>query len=32
MIESYNRAFKKRLDEVGQEGELPEDLAIEVRI
>ncbi|WOH13436.1 hypothetical protein DCAR_0832946 [Daucus carota subsp. sativus] len=30
VIESYNRAFKKRLDEVGQEGELPEDLAIEV--
>lgn len=30
VIESYNREYKKRLDEAGQEGELPEDLAIEV--
>lgn len=32
VIESYNREYKKRLDEAGQEGELPEDLAIEVII
>ncbi|KAL8106083.1 uncharacterized protein LOC141678072 [Apium graveolens] len=30
LIESYNREYKKRLDEAGQEGELPDDLAIEV--
>ncbi|XP_074376911.1 uncharacterized protein LOC141718429 [Apium graveolens] len=30
VIESYNREYKKRLDKAGKEGELPEDLAIEV--
>lgn len=30
VIESYNREYKKRLDEAGHEGELPEDLAIEI--
>ncbi|KAK1381085.1 DUF150 domain-containing protein [Heracleum sosnowskyi] len=30
VIESYNREYKKRLDEAGHKGELPEDLAVEV--
>ncbi|XP_052186768.1 uncharacterized protein LOC127797700 [Diospyros lotus] len=29
-IESYNHQFKKRLDEVGELGEIPDDLALEV--
>ncbi|XP_058183128.1 uncharacterized protein LOC131301043 isoform X2 [Rhododendron vialii] len=29
-IESYSRQYKKRLDEVGASGEIPEDLALEV--
>lgn len=29
-IESYSRQYKKRLDEVGASGEIPDDLALEV--
>lgn len=29
-LESYNQEFKKRLDEVGALGDIPDDLALEV--
>lgn len=29
-IESYNQEYKKRLDEIGELGEIPNNLAIEV--
>lgn len=29
-LESYNHEFKKRLDEVGALGDIPDDLALEV--
>lgn len=29
-IESFSRQYKKRLDEVGARGEIPDDLALEV--
>lgn len=29
-LECYNQEFKKRLDEVGALGEIPDDLALEV--
>lgn len=29
-LESYNQEFKKRLDEVGALGDIPDDLAVEV--
>lgn len=29
-LESYNREYKKRLDEVGALGEIPDDLGLEV--
>jgi len=29
-LDSYNQEFKKRLDEVGALGEIPDDLGLEV--
>jgi hypothetical protein len=29
-LESYNQEFKKRLDEIGALGDIPDDLALEV--
>lgn len=29
-LDSYNQKFKKRLDEVGALGEIPDDLGLEV--
>lgn len=29
-IENFSRQYKKRLEEVGAEGEIPDDLALEV--
>lgn len=30
LIESYSREYKKRLEEEGSKGEIPNDLALEV--
>lgn len=29
-LESYSQEYKKKLDEVGELGEIPDDLALEV--
>lgn len=29
-IENYNSIYKKRLEEIGQSGEVPDDLGVEV--
>lgn len=30
-LETYSQEYKKKLDEVGAQGEIPDDLALEVK-
>lgn len=30
-LESYSQEYKKKLNEVGERGEIPDDLALEVK-